>query len=260
MKYGFVLLFIIGWGISACTNRQNDNSNNIASQINATETTINVESLATASQTNEISDLSTPSSILNSTLSDFPLQLGNSWIYSHTAYFGEEIATYLITDTVKDARTNGNYYIAEMGRDWKQVSGTLASDDVYGLGVNQYWYIVDGLQVYVQLNQLDLSTVESSWLEYIFPLDNSIGSWYPSGEQRSSEYVGFSGHRRIYSLVDMKVPAGEFRKCPYILTFYNNGRNEDWFCPGIGLVARKFDHQGTKYGYHTNLVEYSINE
>ena len=183
----------------------------------------------------------------------FPLQPGATWVYSHTAYFGTATSTYIITETVMSLEIRDAYWIAEMARQWQPVAGTLKEADVSGLDVPHHWYIFDLPNVYHQRLALDLGEVENAWLEYRLPMD-AYASWYPDPGQRQAGATGFAGQRRVEEVGVMVVPAGTFANCFLLFTGFNNGPTRDWFCEGVGLVERQFDHQGTSYGYHTILI------
>jgi len=212
----------------------------------------------------------TPS--LSSPLSNFPLNLGNSWVYSSThydAYETERItATYTITETVVDTQIDNAYYIVQMLRDNTVVTSSvnlaeLEQTDLYldGTGGTEtYWYIINGTDIYLQQNELNLETVESSWLEYTLPISEN-SAWYPDPYQRNTfsvESGPISGLRLARGPTQKSVPAGEFENCFEILTIYLSGGTTSWFCQGLGVVAGEYDHAGTPFGYRTVLITYSI--
>jgi hypothetical protein len=206
-------------------------------------------------------------------LPDLPLRLGNTWVYSSTyydTYQGERItATYFITETVVDAQLITPYFVSQIARETTVVTSSINLNDLrpgcdgYYLngtgGIVTYWYIISGTHVYRQSGELDLSRVESSWLEYVFPLSNDA-RWYPDGEQRK-RFLDIStgpssGIRGARGPIVRRVPAGEFESCFDVWTVYLSGGTESWFCVGVGLVGNEYAHQGTPYGHRTMLVKY----
>jgi hypothetical protein len=67
-----------------------------------------------------------------------------------------------------------------------------------------------------------------------------------------------SGIRYSFPENEVAVPAGIFKDCFMIDTAYLNGPMLAWFCPEFGVVAEKFDHNGTPFGYYSVLMSYSI--
>jgi hypothetical protein len=213
---------------------------------------------------------STPTT--NSPLPDFPLNLGNTWVYSATHYDTYETeritATYIITETVVDTQLHEPYFVANIVRDKKVVtlSDNLVGKDWEqhylggGDGSISFWYVISGTQVYEQ-RELDWSEIETSEaiLQYIFPLSSSV-LWYPDPWQRK-EFPNLevtSGLRRADGPIEIKVPAGTFRDCFEVITMYNSGATFSTFCAGIGVVGSHYDHVGTPFGFRTILIDYSL--
>jgi hypothetical protein len=218
-----------------------------------------------------------------SPLSDFPLNLGNTWVYSYTDYSTNDsqkdkdvrndqiiTATSLITETVVNTQLHGGYFVAEIVKN--KVLVTLSVDlnelddwhttnwDGVKSGAETYWYVITGTHVYRQEKELDLTDVESSWLEYMFPLENN--RWYPDGSQRE-EFPDFdtgpnSGSRLAGGPIEKQLPVGKLKNCFEILTIYPNGGTTGWFCSGVGYVGSESDHMGTPSGYRMVLIDYII--
>jgi hypothetical protein len=69
-------------------------------------------------------DLITPSITSSSTpLSDFPLTLGNTWIYSYTIYTENETTSWRVSDTVVATQAQDGYQVTEIQRDVVLTSG-----------------------------------------------------------------------------------------------------------------------------------------
>jgi hypothetical protein len=54
-----------------------------------------------------------------------------------------------------------------------------------------------------------------------------------------------------YSLFEYLAPG-----CFEILTFYNSGSPQSWFCLGIGVIESQYHHAGTPFGYAAVLLDY----
>ena len=208
--------------------------------------------------------------VADNPLPDFPLSLGNTWIYSATHYDTYETerisATYIITERVVDIQAHPPHIAAQVVRDTTviTVSDNLAGKnwEEHFLGgpgdSTSYWYVISGTHVYEQ-NELNWAAIETSdaMLEYIFPLSPNM-LWYPDPWQRQ-EFPNFEinpGLRRISGPLEIQVPAGNFQGCFEVITIYNSGSTFDWFCPGIGVVKSQYDHIGTPFGRSTVLVDY----
>ncbi len=65
------------------------------------------------------------------------------------------------------------------------------------------------------------------------------------------------GRRMVRSRTSYATPAGTFDECYEILDeYYVDGT--EVFCNGTGVVARKYDHAGTRFGYEDTLIHFSI--
>lgn len=181
-------------------------------------------------------------------------------------------ATFKITDTVMSTAVQNNYFVAELTSEQAFISATIDLDELATYGdINNYWgplnstetfwYVISGTQIFRQ-DFLDLTAVEDSFLEYVFPLSD-FSSWYPDPTQRQANMTGFAGHRRIdpgAGFVNISVPAGDFEDCALIFTGFNSGPVFQYFCSGIGVVSEKYDHRGTMYGHETVLINFFIAE
>lgn len=212
---------------------------------------------------------------LKDVLHDLPLRQGNTWVYSATYYdtFHQTTritATYQITETVTHTEIHPSYFIAMVVQEKSMMDSSIDLDKLdpnwhlYYLdgkdGTKTYWYAISGTQVYRQESRLDFSTIESSWLEYVFPLSEKT-RWYPDPEQRklfSDIDIGpSSGLRVVSETTDQHVPAGDFTNCREIRTIYLSGGTRQWFCAGIGIVSREYDHMGTPLGHKVLLIHYT---
>lgn len=194
-------------------------------------------------------------------LPDLPLKLGATWVYSNVVYSGANpqnvlTSTYVYTDVIIETRSVPPYFAAEVSR----TVSLMAGEPLFNAPEAETgWYVISGTQVYKQPgNALDFSNASSSWLEYVFPL--SKRDWYPDPEQRNNLPPDsmFSGKRYTYPKGEVSVPAGQFNNCFSITTAYLNGPMYRWFCPYLGVVAEKYDHPGTPFGYDAVLMSYSL--
>jgi hypothetical protein len=229
----------------------------VGSLIAITQTACNVAPTIpspTALATSTTNDLRSP-------LRDLPLDLGNTWVYSDVVYGDQSVnavvtATLIYTDSVVDTRINPPYFAAKINRDVSLFSGTSPFNAPES---TSWWYVVSGTQVYKQPDyNLNFPNVTSSWLEYAFPLAGQI--WYPDPEQRTKLAAdsGIPGARIVSPAEDLNLPAGLFTHCFKIATVYNSGPTFEWLCPQVGIVAAKYDHAGTRFGFEVKLMSYSL--
>jgi hypothetical protein len=198
---------------------------------------------------------------LRSPLRDLPLDLGNTWVYSDVVYGDPSVnavitATFIYTDRVVDIRANPPYFAAKIDRDVSLFSGTPPFN---APEPTSWWDVVSGTQVYKHPDyNLNFSNVASSWLEYAFPLSGQI--WYPDPEQRTQQATdsGIPGARLVSRVEDLNLPAGQFTHCFKIATVYNSGATFEWLCSQVGIVAAKYDHAGTRFGFEAKLTSYSV--
>ena len=226
---------------------------------------------------------------------EFPLVPGQTCVYSSTKYttlrtegriskedredyyyiedeFGLKLitATFKITETVTSTAVQDDYFVAALSSEQAFYSATIDLDELATYGdINNYWgpvnstetfwYVISGTQLFRQ-EVLDLTAVEDSFLEYIFPLSD-FSSWYPDPRQRQADLINASGLRTIDAVtgfIKTSVPAGDFEECVRVFTVFLSGPVFQYFCTGIGYVSEKHDHNGTRFGFETLLIDFFI--
>ena len=210
--------------------------------------------------------LLTPSLTPSSTpISDFPLTLGNTWIYSYTVYTENETTSWRVSDTVVATQAQDGYQVTEIQQDVVLTSGYSPPDIKYTPVSEKYWYLSDGSHYYRQNGRLIISQVNRSWLELVLPLSEGL-CWYPGPDQRlqvsttpppaSSRTYGC----RIVtgSPAQFDTPAGEFSFCFRLMTPDGGGSSNITFCKGVGMVAENYDESDVRFGYHSILIGYMI--
>lgn len=237
--------------------------------------TIEAPPSPTLTLTSSPSPSSTPIQQISEPLTAFPLLLGHSWRYSDLHYetFQRErmTATYALTETVIATYVQPPFYAAlqlsERAIENEAATVPEGAEPFQPLEdeVMASWYVISDTRLYQQ-EQLDLSLIkqDQATLEYIFPLSANI-FWMPNPQQRDSyptvEFDADSegapdiipGLRSANGPVKQQVAAGSFETCFEIISFYNNGLIHEWFCPTVGVVAQRFDHSGSPFGYRTSL-------
>lgn len=199
-------------------------------------------------------------------VSGFPLDKGTTWVYSYEAYDSspsdpEQVikTTYQLTDTVIDTQTVPSYFVAHVKRDWQLVQADPGWLRDLSSQPREFWYVVDGDQVYQSNFPLDTSRIkpDALILDYEFPL-TVRSSWclLPDARQGTSG-CDFVGKRQVTGNGSYETPAGEFDNCYDLMDLYNGGNILHKFCDGAGIVFMKFDHAGTKFGFEQTLTGFS---
>lgn len=192
-------------------------------------------------------------------LGGFPFPAVSTWVYSRVQYepLGNVsrivTATNLITETVVRAeRTSPDQAflhqqtasLVRAPQGWQDNSPNFNS---------QAWYRTNGTRVY--------STPDGSpginTLVYDFPF--TVGkSWCPQEPPDYNPNCMSMGRRTVKKHTGYETPAGKFDDCYELSQDYNSGGTTEWYCNGVGVVARKYDHAGTPFGLQDTLLHFSI--
>jgi len=195
---------------------------------------------------------------------DFPLDLGSTWIYDYSAYLGEDEATWSVTDTIVAVNIHEGFLIAEVEQDVMFKEGDASGHFLNEPESGRFWYLFDGSHLYRQTDKPDPTHIADAWLELVFPL-GGVGCWYPDARQRS-EMSGVTpasepvpGCRSVSGDPHpVELPAGKFEACLDVVTPYNSGPTFLTFCPDVGIVATRYDHSGSQFGYRSSLAGYLL--
>jgi hypothetical protein len=206
---------------------------------------------------------------VKSLLQVFPLVQGATWTYTDTEYDPrpgqpEQIiqAVYEVTDRVTEVKTQAGNTFARIQRSVSKLSADEGwSDDTHHPPQNaSFWYILSQSQTYsanelpVDLNNI---TFEKFTLEYQFPMSDGI-QWCPNAgyEKIGANFTGptptpcqFAGMRIVNKAGPQQTPAGSFDTCYQMSDQVNSGGLRQTFCNGIGVVERRYDHAGTRFGF-----------
>jgi len=203
----------------------------------------------------------------------FPFAPGNTWVYSGTVYAGfspTEVftATYVVTETVVKIQSHPPYTIVQIYRE--QTPRSVPSDNDWWspeklTTAEDYWYIIEDATVYRLRESPDLNAIPTSIvsgtseIELMFPLE--VGRrWYLNKQMQElhPDYDVDSVLRRVVQQGTIETPAMIFEKCFQMTDIVGGYVSEMWFCPGVGIVARKMDHSGTPSGMQELLMEYRV--
>ncbi len=222
----------------------------------------------------------TPSpTIPSNPLPEFPLTVGNTWVYSSTHYeidtkSGQRItATYIITEQVVAAKIYKPYFIVQIQKDVSFLEG-VKSKLARPSPERNFVYIVDNELVYRQRQSTRFNPIKfetSRYLMYKFPLLEHTKCWHPQlSEEFQKELFGEGcpnwGYRYVDGLIEPTVPAGTFENCVDVVQVDSGIVTNEWICPGIGKVGEKMDGSSQQgfdpyppgAGYEQVLITYTI--
>ena len=205
---------------------------------------------------------------------DFPLALGNTWVYSGTFYQGSNpttvlTATYVVTESVVDILHSdlGDYTIIQIARYEKLIScptewqtwpdNWCERSAIYD--PEYYWYVIDGDTLYQQKLLASYRLFERGSQELLFPLAEGT-QWYldHTMAQAHPDYDVNSMLRKVISEGPCTVPAGDFERCFQMMTVVGGNTSVLDYCPEVGFVERSDIHSGTPFGTHEVLMAYTF--
>jgi len=192
-----------------------------------------------------------------------PLDIGNSWTYQVTRHDGfndndRMTVTSTMKDTIRQSESIKNFWVATI----ESVSSAETLLDVQGnypatnmlmpAHTENYWLIVDDNRVIRQEQNLNLDNLQNQTLvELVFPME--LGNkWSMTNSQNAPL------DNEVKKVGSIEVPAGEFSGCFYTEGAIGGATFGVWLCPGIGIVQRNVEHQGTPFGYEQELTSYKV--
>lgn len=243
--------------------------------VTSTSTPSSAALIPTNTATVTPSSTETPESQLLSYSADvaFPFALGNTWVYSGTIYTGFNpttifTATYAVTESVAALQYHPPYTIVHIHRE--QVPSPIPADDAHWsaeelTAAEDYWYVIEDTTVYRVGEEPHRDTIATSVatgtaeIAFVFPLE--IGKRWYLNEKMRKLYPGFETDSMLRQVVEqeaIETSTETFEECFQMTEVIGGYTFETWFCPGVGIVARKADHSGTPMGMHELLMEYKL--
>ena len=125
---------------------------------------------------------------------------------------------------------------------------------------NEFWYLVKGQQVYESSQPVDPGKISTDTLTLAYEFPLALGrNWCPWAYVKGEKVQDCvaAGKRNVVSQESLDTPAGRFDNCYKITEDVNSGGVTRWLCKSIGVVALKYDHAGTRFGFQQTLVGYS---
>ncbi len=192
-------------------------------------------------------------------LGGFPFPVGTAWVYSRVQYepmIGDPTqiitATNLVTETVvrvEGVASNQTFLhrqtasLVSAPPGWQDNSSNFNWD---------LWYQIAGNQIFSSSDHFK----EIRTLVYDFPF--VVGkSWCPRPPPAINPNCMAMGRRTVEKQTRYTTPVGTFDDCYELSQDVNSGGVTEWFCNGIGVVARKYDHVGTRFGFADVLIRFS---
>lgn len=205
----------------------------------------------------------------------FPLHQGTQWTYSYTSYSAAPGDHELllqgeleVTETVSEVQANPSATLVHVQGNRSLVSADPGWEAVQSLPVGAYesYYLLQGGAVYrserlPQPEELQSGTLP---LEFQFPL--SVGaSWCPSQNQKdfltplaaTPAPCEYTGARTVVADGPFETAAGRFERCYQMADAVNSGGVVQWFCEDVGVVARQYDHAGSRFGFAQELIAFT---
>lgn len=208
-------------------------------------------------------------------LETFPLKQDAQWVYREQSYVpgateaGKQLTAALaITDTVVETQSHDASFAAKVVRDTTILAASIPLDQLtddakmllLGDQPDTKWYVVIGDRIYWTYDPLDWTATDQFMLAYKFPLaDGACWSTEPNSSEtcQASDYPLSPVSRIVERLDAQHTAAGDFENCFKVSELYNSGPTIERFCPGVGIVGEDFDHSGTKFGYHSQLIQFT---
>lgn len=203
-------------------------------------------------------------------LPEFPLAPGTTWVYTYIPYEPLEsnprqivTATYVLTETVMETTAAAPYLFVRVRRDASLVSATPLTG--VALPAGEFWYVISGTLVFEEFREPSLTTFDpvASRLAYAFPLADGK-QWCPflndpkNPDKPEVLYCEANGLRTAAATGAYETPAGSFTDCYEISEAFNSGGVIYQFCNGVGVVASRYDHAGTRFGFEQTLIRYTL--
>jgi hypothetical protein len=197
---------------------------------------------------------------------DYPLALNNTWVYESTRYDGFNprdimTATQIVTETVIEIKNDPSFVAAKIRQETsadRPVSVPKGWEDMLRpASTVEYWLVVQDNRIYRQERDPDPTNLQDpDSLELVFPFQpGDQWNWLPARLPTEPQTGGIA--RQVVRTGTVVVPAGQFDHCSLIKEDWADSTVEDWFCPGVGWVVRKSDHNGTPVGRHWVLVRHA---
>jgi hypothetical protein len=187
---------------------------------------------------------------IRSPLPEFPLNVGNKWVYSYQASWDGGQAEFRVSHEVMETREQGPQFAAKIGVTALLLSGSTDAPFMLPTSTD-FWYVVDGGNVYTAA--LPFPALDHAPLEYVFPLP---GQWCYSLSAGTCIVDRVASPRPEAR----ETPAGVFSNCYFVASRYLSGPVNDWFCLGTGIVAEQYHHNGTQFDSESVLIAYTLNE
>jgi hypothetical protein len=199
----------------------------------------------------------------------FPIDPGTTWIYTKTGYTQAEgdpqkiiQGTTRIEERVAGVQTQSSYTLVHIQGNKSIVSADAGwqENGAFGLGDYEYWFVIQNNQVYLSYTQPDPVQIQLGQMRLLYQFPLQVGSEWCPGSEVKGQPIPDIGSCFSKTIVAAKNPYlsrfGELEPCYEIHDTANSGDVVSQFCKGIGLVAQKYDHAGTRFGSAQELIQF----
>ncbi len=206
----------------------------------------------------------------------FPVFPGTSWTYTFRGYTqspsGPNLilrATLEIRETVSDVESYPPFVIVHILGNRSRVMADLGWQDFdsFTLGDYEYFYILQDGNVYRSPVYPDPDNIQTTGMIQEFQFPMAVGAeWCPSKLDKgyltppaeTPVPCAFTGNRIVEQEGTYQASAGRFEHCYQMRDLVNSGGLIQWFCDGVGVVAEKYDHIGSRFGFTQDLIAFTL--
>jgi hypothetical protein len=205
----------------------------------------------------------------------FPLSPGTTWTYTKFGYTQVDTnpdqlihGTSQTTETIAEVQAFPGGWIAHVRGHKAMLQADLGwqENGRFPLGDYEYWYVFQNDSLYSSFSPPSPTQPDTFPMleEYHFPM--AVGaSWCPGKQVRASLTpeaetpvpCAYAGKRTVIGEGPYQGTAGAFDRCYQLQDQSNGGDVIQWFCEGVGRVASKYDHAGTRFGFSEELTAFS---
>jgi hypothetical protein len=137
----------------------------------------------------------------------------------------------------------------------------------FGLGDYEYFYVLQDRNAYRSAVYPDTANIHTDQLlqEFQFPMAVGV-EWCPSKLDKgyltppaeTPVPCAYIGKRIVEQEGTYQTPARSFDHCYQMRDIVNSGGVIQWFCDEVGVVAKKYDHIGSRFGFTQELTAFRL--
>lgn len=184
----------------------------------------------------------------NSPLAEFPLDVGDTWIYASISYAGYDTQTITMTATVTKTVVGVQWlppvFAAKIRSEYKpdQVPGNLEENEwaewlPLEESTDSYWYVISGTQVYVYYAHNDMELKHRNWKtalsqtgpEYVLPLAEA-DCWEPDTAEPVDPAICWeqAAARVVAERLNLSQPTGNLGTRTFTIIYSTRTRTDEY--------------------------------